>query len=430
MKFKTLLLSLILSLFILSGCSGDEASSGLSFGLKVGETYKILIDRDIKNYQMQNGSFVNLNQNFCTGYIFEPTEITSEGTTKLKVTIASLKINYDGTLGKIVFDSEAKNSGFSILEKPFLNLLNKPFSVDILKDGTVISVTGMEPILTKTAASLKVTETFIKNALVDLLSDNFSDNELKETFSRMLAFYPGKVVAMGDKWNKSFSIKQVQPLKADAEFQLLERSNGISIIEMNSVLKTDTTKFKPTDYSIEGSQKGKLQVDEITGWVTRAHFEYEMHALPIAGADSLSKNEKLISSELSVKYEPFANSAFRDIKFAPSAVSKGDGWAMTIVGMGVVFSSLVLLYLMFSYVSTLINKKQKSKPAETLQEVIPVKVTQEELTGEVNAAIAAALYFYSQELHDNENTVLTIEKVSRTYSPWSSKIYGLRQNPR
>jgi len=26
--------------------------------------------------------------------------------------------------------------------------------------------------------------------------------------------------------------------------------------------------------------------------------------------------------------------------------------------------------------------------------------------------------------------VLTIKKVSRTYSPWSSKIYGLRKTPR
>ncbi|MCJ7553639.1 MAG: hypothetical protein MUO34_07120, partial [Ignavibacteriaceae bacterium] len=53
-----------------------------------------------------------------------------------------------------------------------------------------------------------------------------------------------------------------------------------------------------------------------------------------------------------------------------------------------------------------------------------------ELTGEINAAIAAALYLYSQELHDHESTVLTINRVSRTYSPWSSKIYGLRQYPR
>jgi len=53
----------------------------------------------------------------------------------------------------------------------------------------------------------------------------------------------------------------------------------------------------------------------------------------------------------------------------------------------------------------------------------------EEITGEINAVLALTLYLYSTELHDAENTVLTINKVSRTYSPWSSKIYGLRKLP-
>ena len=49
--------------------------------------------------------------------------------------------------------------------------------------------------------------------------------------------------------------------------------------------------------------------------------------------------------------------------------------------------------------------------------------------GEVLAAIATALYEMSDDNHDIENTVLTIRKVQRSYSPWSSKIYNLRQAP-
>ena len=48
-----------------------------------------------------------------------------------------------------------------------------------------------------------------------------------------------------------------------------------------------------------------------------------------------------------------------------------------------------------------------------------------DISGDVLAAITAAIYLYSEELHDVENTVLTINRVSRTYSPWSSKIHGL-----
>jgi len=53
-----------------------------------------------------------------------------------------------------------------------------------------------------------------------------------------------------------------------------------------------------------------------------------------------------------------------------------------------------------------------------------------DISGEVNAAIALALHKHFEEVHDFENTVITIQKVQRPYSPWSSKIYGLRHNPR
>ena len=45
------------------------------------------------------------------------------------------------------------------------------------------------------------------------------------------------------------------------------------------------------------------------------------------------------------------------------------------------------------------------------------------------AAIAIALYKYSESLYHNELMMLTINKVSKMYSPWNSKIYGLRQAP-
>ena len=52
------------------------------------------------------------------------------------------------------------------------------------------------------------------------------------------------------------------------------------------------------------------------------------------------------------------------------------------------------------------------------------------ISGEVSAAISTALYLHYEEKHDLENTVLTIKRIQRTYSPWSSKLYGLREYPK
>lgn len=42
------------------------------------------------------------------------------------------------------------------------------------------------------------------------------------------------------------------------------------------------------------------------------------------------------------------------------------------------------------------------------------------------AAIAAALYLYFNEMHDEESDIITVKRVSKTYSPWSSKLYSMR----
>lgn len=112
------------------------------------------------------------------------------------------------------------------------------------------------------------------------------------------------------------------------------------------------------------------------------------------------------------------------------------GFMMAVIGMGIVFTSLLLLYLIFTNTPRLYTAsfKSKLKTMLSLKTRLPVTPAPKpatvpegtDLTGEVNAAIAAAIHLYRSELHDHENTVLTIKKVSRTYSPWSSKIYGLR----
>lgn len=111
------------------------------------------------------------------------------------------------------------------------------------------------------------------------------------------------------------------------------------------------------------------------------------------------------------------------------------GGYMALLGMGIVFLVLLILSIVFTYTPHLFNfdfrkafNKLFERKAEKPQEM-EEKPTKADLSGEVNAAIATALFLYKSELHDHESTILTISKVSRTYSPWSSKIYGLRNNP-
>ena len=101
---------------------------------------------------------------------------------------------------------------------------------------------------------------------------------------------------------------------------------------------------------------------------------------------------------------------------------------MTVIGYVVVFIALLFLYIIFFNLTKVLQINVK-KLLRREGKVIEIKEDLS-ISGEVNAAIAMALHLYYSEMHDKEDTVLTIDKISKTYSPWSSKIYGLRQNPR
>jgi Na+-transporting methylmalonyl-CoA/oxaloacetate decarboxylase gamma subunit len=102
-------------------------------------------------------------------------------------------------------------------------------------------------------------------------------------------------------------------------------------------------------------------------------------------------------------------------------------WTIVMVGVGIVFLSLILVYLFFRYVLTFImNFRLKSFARKRGIDPAEVVTAKKMHSGEVNAAIAMALYYYMSELHDVESGVITIKRVSKNYSPWSSKLYNMK----
>lgn len=107
------------------------------------------------------------------------------------------------------------------------------------------------------------------------------------------------------------------------------------------------------------------------------------------------------------------------------------GGAITIIAMCIVLFALIvlsILFLFFGKISTAVmsNKKREAHgvTAETSED------HHDELdSGEVIAAIGMALAEHFGQGHDMEDTILTIKRMKRSYSPWNSKIYNMRQTP-
>ena len=110
-----------------------------------------------------------------------------------------------------------------------------------------------------------------------------------------------------------------------------------------------------------------------------------------------------------------------------------DGFGMAIIAMSVVFIGLILLYVSFKIVGNIAVKLGKKNAMKATGITDKAEAKEKNLgshSGEEAAAIAMALHEFMNDAHDVEDMILTINKVKRTYSPWSSKIYTLRQTPK
>ncbi|MEE4312722.1 MAG: OadG family protein [candidate division KSB1 bacterium] len=103
-----------------------------------------------------------------------------------------------------------------------------------------------------------------------------------------------------------------------------------------------------------------------------------------------------------------------------------QGIKIAILGVSIVFASLATMYLcMLLFVRLLEYTKSRKLMPETKR-----PGDDQRITGEVVTAIALALQLSREEFHDMEETIITMQRITRPYSPWSSKIHGIRKPAR
>lgn len=123
----------------------------------------------------------------------------------------------------------------------------------------------------------------------------------------------------------------------------------------------------------------------------------------------------------------------KNIKVENFKEHDADGIGMSITAMSVVFLGLILLYLAFKVVGNVSVKMGKRNAMKVHGITDKKEATEKRLgqrSGEEFAAISMAMHEYLNDAHDVEDMIITINRVKRTYSPWSSKIYTLREIPR
>ena len=109
------------------------------------------------------------------------------------------------------------------------------------------------------------------------------------------------------------------------------------------------------------------------------------------------------------------------------------GWIVTISGFLIVIMALVILFLIFSGVSkiinadwrSIVNKDKRKNEVEVVDNSNKdMSTSKNNINDDVIVAIGLALSM-SMEVHDEESGMLTIKRTQCVTSPWASKILGI-----
>ncbi len=99
------------------------------------------------------------------------------------------------------------------------------------------------------------------------------------------------------------------------------------------------------------------------------------------------------------------------------AIENGDGLTLMLVGMSVVFTSLLFLMVLMSAIKGVffLRYSRTAKKSEVSEDQL---VTKAGIAGVDIAAIALTLILEEEQMHDDESMVLTLRALPRPYSNW------------
>ncbi len=153
--------------------------------------------------------------------------------------------------------------------------------------------------------------------------------------------------------------------------------------------------------------------------VGRNPYGYDINIIPLHGGLEAFANGEILTHHYRVAKQA------EKIK-----MSDPVGIGLTAVAVAVVFLALVCISLIISGSGKLMagmDDKKKKGDKKKGGAAIAAAASAADKEGEIYAAIATAIHLYNNELHDEENAVLTIQKVEREWTPWNAKFYNMNQ---
>ncbi|MDD5491511.1 MAG: DUF6263 family protein [bacterium] len=252
---------------------------------KEGETRKFVTlttQKIISKVPDQNNEETKLNILSQIGYTLAVEKVESDGSAVVKYTFDSIIIRQEDSTGLLVYDSSSPVYLLPKKLEAYAALVGQCLYFTLSPRGETKYLKGLDELVTKMVIKLGITESHPMRLTIE--------KEFKsklETFGltenlKTLSIFPEQPVRIGSSWKDKIMLTKGFPCIIDNAWKLKERKEGVAFIEVVSIIEPNPS-AEPVNFmdqmmkfDISGSQKGTMEINEVTGWPNKQSIEQEM----------------------------------------------------------------------------------------------------------------------------------------------------------
>lgn len=288
--FKNCLsLSLLFSVMLLLHACGSGTNSGegiqLQLNFKPGDKYLYTTDMQQEiSYQ----GMANLKQDVLMGMLYEMKEAEGENK-KLSISYQQIKMNTTSPMGSITYNSEFDTTMDQSVLAIMGRIIGKSFDVLIAPDGTIVSVHGLDSIVTALTQGNGDLQVDIKN--------QFSDSSIKMMMASSFDMYPGKTVKPGDSWTKKSSMNfSGFTITIESTYTLQSVNGDIATLKAHSTMTLPSKKTEdqgiPLEMELNGTQNATMELSVSSGHIISAKTDQDIKGKIKAGGQEMPMDIK------------------------------------------------------------------------------------------------------------------------------------------
>ena len=293
---KKLFLGLI-AIAMIASCSTKEQTK-LELNLTKGATYaqQMNLNSDIEQEMM--GQKVQMQMNMSANITYMVKDIQND-VYEMTTEYTNMSISVSSAMGNITISSDDTDKS-NPMTVAVHNIVNKPFTIFMKKDGSIEKVSGLEGIMSSMFDGLDSLSDMEKQQLAAQLKDSWGDEALKKNLDMTSSIYPTSgQAAINTPWKKDMSIKSVVDINANVEYTLTEATPEFNHITGKGTISVDqdtTLSGTPAKIALNGDLDFDIKLDPTTGWITTTNIKQN-----VGGEIKVSANGQDMSIPITTK---------------------------------------------------------------------------------------------------------------------------------